>query len=63
MGSELIYLNLAEFAHVTNALALEGAEVWRDARVLEVDDAGEGFVEERADGDDGEVAGFSLGAT
>jgi hypothetical protein len=54
-------LDLAELAHVADALALERAEVGRDAGGLEVDDAREGLVQEAADGQDREVAGFGLG--
>jgi hypothetical protein len=58
--SEFVDLDLAELTDVADALALEGAEVGGDSRVLEVDDTGEGLVEEAADGEDGEVAGFGL---
>jgi hypothetical protein len=51
---------LSELADIADAFSLEGAEVGRDARVLEVDDAGEGLVEERADRENREVAGFGL---
>lgn len=61
MAGELVDLDLAELADVTDALALEGGEVGGDAAVLEVDDAGEGLIEEGADGRDGEVTGFGLG--
>jgi hypothetical protein len=54
-------LDLAELADVTDALALERGEVGGDAAVLEVDDAGEGLIEEGADGGDGEVTSFGLG--
>ena len=50
MRSQFVDLNLAELADVTDALALEGAEVGGDARVLEVHDSGEWLVEETADG-------------
>jgi hypothetical protein len=51
---------LSELADIADAFSLEGAEVGRDARVFEVDDAGEGLVEERADRENREVAGFGL---
>jgi hypothetical protein len=51
---------LSKLADIADAFALEGAEIGRDAGVFQVDDAGEGLVEERADGQDGEVAGFGL---
>jgi hypothetical protein len=51
---------LPELADIADAFSLEGAEVGRDARVLQVDDAGEGLVEERADRENREVAGFGL---
>jgi hypothetical protein len=51
---------LSKLADIADAFALEGAEVGRDAGVFQVDDAGEGLVEERADGEDWEVAGFGL---
>ena len=57
---QLVDLDLAELADVADALALEGAEVGGDARALEVDDAGEGLVQEAADGRDGEVARLGL---
>jgi hypothetical protein len=57
---ELIDLDLAELADVADALALEGREVGGDAAVLEVDDTGEGLVEERAYGRDGEVTSLGL---
>lgn len=60
MRGQLVDLDLAKLADIANLLALERAEVLGDAGVLEVDDAGEGLVEKRADGDDGEVAGFGL---
>ncbi len=57
---ELVNLDLAELADVADALALERAEVGRDARLLEVDDASEGLVEEAANRGDGEVASLGL---
>jgi hypothetical protein len=51
---------LAKLTDIADAFAFEGAEVGRDAGVLQVDDAGEWLVEERADGEDREVAGFGL---
>ena len=51
---------LSELADIADAFSLEGAEVSRDAGVFQVDNAGEGLVEERADGEDREVAGFGL---
>ena len=60
VAGELVDLDLAELADVADALALERGEVGGDAAVLEVDDAGEGLVEEGADGGDGEVTGFGL---
>lgn len=52
--------NLAKLADVADLLALQGAEVFGDSAVLEVDNTGEGLVEERADRGDGEVAGLGL---
>ena len=51
---------LAKLADVTDAFALESAEVGCNPRIFQVDDAGEGLVEERADGEDRKVAGFGL---
>ena len=51
---------LAKLADVTDAFALESAEVGCNPRIFQVDDAGEGLVEERADGEYREVAGFGL---
>lgn len=51
---------LAELAHVTDLLALQRTEVGCDAAVLQIDDAGEGLVQERANRQDREVAGFRL---
>lgn len=51
---------LSELADIADAFSLEGAEVGRDTGVFQVDNAGEGLVEERADGEDREVAGFGL---
>lgn len=58
---ELVDLDLAKLANIADSLALEGAEVGGDARILEVDDAGEGFVEKTTDGLDGEVSSLGLG--
>lgn len=44
--NEFVDLNLSEFTHISNAFALEAPEVGGDARLLEVDDTGEGFVKE-----------------
>lgn len=60
VASELVDLDLAELTDVADALSLEGSEVGGDAAVLEVDDSGEGLVEEGANGGDGEVTGFGL---
>lgn len=57
---QLVDLDLAELADIADALALEGAEVGGDARVLEVDNSGEGLVEQTADGQDGEVTSLGL---
>lgn len=57
---ELVDLDLAELADVSNSLALERAEVGGDARVLEVDHAGEWLVQEAADGEDREVPSLGL---
>lgn len=57
---ELVDLDLAELTDVADALALERGEVGGDTAVLEVNDAGEGLVEEGADGGDGEVTSFGL---
>ena len=54
---------LAKLADVTDAFALESAEVGCNPRIFQVDDAGEGLVEERADGEYREVAGFGLSRT
>jgi len=51
---------LSKFANIANALALESTEVGGNAGVFQVDDTGEGLVEERADREDREVAGFGL---
>lgn len=60
MGGELVDLDFAEFADVAYAFVFEGVEVGGYAAGFEVDDAGEGFVEEGTDGLDGEGAGFGL---
>jgi hypothetical protein len=57
---QLVDLDLAELADVADAFAAERAEVGRDARILEVDNASEGFIEKTADGNDGIVTGFGL---
>lgn len=60
MRSELIDLNLAKLADVADTLALEGPKVGGDSGILEVDDAGEGFVQKAANREDREVTGFGL---
>lgn len=57
---ELVDLDLAKLADVADSLALERAEVGCDARILEVDNTGEGFVQETSDGEHGEVASLGL---
>lgn len=57
---QLVDLDLAKLADIADAFALERAEVRGDAGRLEIHHAGEGFVEQAADGRDGEVAGFGL---
>lgn len=52
--------DLAELANVTDALALERCEVGRDTAALQVNNTGEGLVEQRADGKDGKVASLGL---
>lgn len=52
--------NLSELANVSDLLTLQGAEVFGDSATLEVDDTGEGLVEQRTDRGDGEVTGFGL---
>lgn len=47
VGGELIELDLAAFADVTNLLPLEGSEIGSDAGGGEVHDTSEGLVEER----------------
>lgn len=58
VGGEFVDLDLAEFSYVTDLLALERAEVGGDAAVLEVHDARKRLIEERSDGEDGELASF-----
>jgi len=57
---ELVDLDLAKLAYVADTFALEGAEVARDAGLFEIDYAGEGFVQEAANGEDGEIASLGL---
>lgn len=57
---QLVDLDLAELADVSDALALEGLEVGGDAGRLEVDDTGERLVEKTANGCDREATGFGL---
>lgn len=57
---QFVNLDFAKLAHVANPLALEGAEVSGDARLLEVNDTGEWFVKQAADGDDREATGLGL---
>jgi hypothetical protein len=52
--------HLSKLADIANTLALESAEVGRDAAVLEIDDSGERLVEEGPNGQDREVTGFGL---
>lgn len=52
--------NLAKLSNIADLLALQGAEVLGDAAVLEVDNTGEGLVEQRANRGNGEVTGFGL---
>lgn len=59
VGSQLVNLDLAEFADITDALTHEGAEVGGDAGGLEVHDTGEGLVEKGSDGLDGKAASFA----
>jgi hypothetical protein len=54
---------LAKLADVADAFALKSAEVGCNPRIFQVDDAGKGLVEERADGEYREVAGFGLSRT
>lgn len=51
-------MDLAKFTDIADFLALQGLEVGCDPRVLEIDNAGEGLVEEGADACDWEVSGF-----
>jgi hypothetical protein len=50
--------DLSELANVSNLLTLQGAEVLGDSAVLEVDDTGEGLIEQRTDRSNGEVTSF-----
>jgi len=52
--------DLSELANVSNLLTLQGAEVLGDSAVLEVDDTGEGLIEQRTDRSNGEVTSFGL---
>lgn len=60
MRRQLIDLNLAELADISDAFALQGAEVGRDAAVFEVHDSCKRFVEKGADRGNREVSSFSL---
>lgn len=60
MRSELVDLDLAKFTDVADSLALEGSEIGGNSRILQIDDSGEGFVEETSNRNNGEVASFSL---
>jgi hypothetical protein len=60
VGGEFVNLDLAKLAHVANSLALEGAEVSGDARLLEIDDASEWLIKQAANGGDREATGFGL---
>lgn len=57
---QLVDLDLAEFADVANTFSLEGAEVRRDARRLQVHDASEGLVQKATEGKDRESTGLGL---
>ena len=52
--------NLSELSNIADPLALQGAEVLGDSAALEVDNTGEGLVEQGANRRNGEVAGFGL---
>lgn len=52
--------NLSELSNIADPLALQGAEVLGDSAALEVDNTGEGLVEQGANRGNGEVAGFGL---
>ena len=52
--------HLAEFADVSDLLALQRAEVLGDTARLEVHHTGERLIEQGADGGDGEVTGLGL---
>ena len=52
--------NLSELSNIANFLALQGAEVLGDSAALEVDNTGEGLIEQRADGGHREVACLGL---
>ncbi|KAB8343171.1 hypothetical protein FH972_022761 [Carpinus fangiana] len=58
--SELVDLDLAELADVTDAFTLESVEVRGDSAVLQVYDTREGLVEQRSNALDGKVACFRL---
>lgn len=60
VGGEFVDLDLAKLAHVADTLALEGAKVGGDARLLEIDDASEWLVKQAANGDDREATGLGL---
>jgi hypothetical protein len=60
VGGEFVNLDFAKLAHVANALALEGAEVGGDARLLEINDTSEWFIKKAANRDDREATGLGL---
>lgn len=51
---------LSELSNIADSLALQGAEVLGDSAALEVDNTGEGLVEQGANRGNGEVTGFGL---
>jgi hypothetical protein len=51
---------LPKFTNVSDSLALQGAEILRNAAILEIDNSSERFIKERSCRDDREVAGFGL---
>lgn len=54
------FTDLSEFTDVADSFALEGTEVRGDAAVLEVDNTGEGLVQQGTDGGNRELAGLGL---
>ena len=56
----LVRSNLAKFTDVADSLALERAEVFGDSAALQVDEARERLIEQRANRSDREVPGFGL---